>query len=101
MGDLPDAAAPTVTSDEAEAELRARAAAALAGPGSASAAPAVGAAFSSDDLALWAGQVEGEFARANAHCDERWVEIFSTVFFAHDEATVCADQVANFEVVFC
>ena len=99
MGDSPSAAAPAAASGEAEATLRARAAAALAGSGSSSGAPAVGAASRSDDLATWARQVEAELARVHARLDETFAEISATTSSSREVAAVCADQVANFDII--
>ena len=99
MGDSQDAAARSVTSDEAEASLRARATAALAGSGSTSEAPAAGVPLTSTYQAKWAGQVEAEFARVNARRDDKIAVVSETVSFAREVATACVDHVANLDVI--
>ena len=99
MGDLPDAAAPAATSDEAEVTLRAQVAAALAGSGSSSGASAVGTSLTSDDLATWTRQVEAKIARVHARLDEDLADISTTDSSSREVATACADQVANFDII--
>ena len=100
MGDSPDAAAPAAASAKAEATLRVRAAAALAGSGSPSGARAVGAALHID-VEKWARQVEAEFAPVHARLDETFAEISATTCCPREVAAVCADQVANSDIILC